>query len=458
MPDVSLKQHFLAQPHQDLAALTPKTLRLLDSLLPDVKLVVSQGKTVVVDQRFDVLFPRGNRTALLNHITRSIVARSADEFECIIAENEVTRVIDISCVLVTYRKKPAILALLRDKTPHYHGITEDERLRKLQEAIIRINTSALVGDDLRKTLDLILGGAILAFAKAGLGSIFTLNNDYFEVVSSIGYDDEIKHFKLPIEKSFLYCETDGAMDRIAIVNDIQQRYNFIPVKTLIGDETYLHSCMVAPLFYRGKLYGMMSIDSLVPNAFSHSDLPTMEFIRNNVQIAITNQLSFIERSRQALTDSLTGLHNRHYLTEQLNFVFEKAKRFHETFCLAIIDIDKLKIINDQHGHLMGDQVIRVLGDALKNTLRQSDLLARYGGDEFIAVCFTSQPELLASRFDALSNELAKNPLHTDQGEIAIAFSVGIATFPVDATSPEKLIALADQRMYAQKRQPLDTHE
>ncbi len=61
--------------------------------------MVSQGKTVVVDQRFDVLFPRGNRTALLNHITRSIVARSADEFECIIAENEVTRVIDLTSLI-----------------------------------------------------------------------------------------------------------------------------------------------------------------------------------------------------------------------------------------------------------------------------------------------------------------------------------------------------------------------
>ena len=458
MFDALEKPHFLAQPHQDLAVITPKTLRLLDHLLPDIKLVVVNGKAVVVDERFETLFPNGNRNAILRHLTDVIRTRNADHFDCVLAEASVTRVIDISCVTVTYRKKPALLALMRDKTQQYHGITDDERLRRLQEAIIRINTSALVGDDLRKTLDLILGGAILAFSKAGLGSIFTLNDDHFETVSSIGYDDEIKRFKLPVEKSFLYCETDGAMDRIAIVNDIQKRYNFIPVKTMIGDETYLHSCMVAPLYYHNKLYGMMSIDSLQPNAFSSSDLPTMEFIRNNVQIAITNQLTFIEKSRQALTDSLTGLHNRHYLTEQLNFVFEKAKRFDETFCLAVIDIDKLKTVNDRYGHLVGDQVIRVLGHMLKDTLRQSDMLARYGGDEFIAVCFTAQPELLAARFETLALQLRRDPMHTDHGDVPIEFSVGIASFPSDASSPEALIALADQRMYAHKRHVGAPHE
>jgi diguanylate cyclase (GGDEF)-like protein len=458
MTEPSSKPHFLAQPHQDLAAITPKTLRVLDQLLPDIKLVILEGRAILVDDAFDLAFNNQERDAVLRYLTQSIVERSTDEFDAVIAESKTTRVIHITCVRVTFRKKPAILAFLKDKTEQYHGISDADRLRKLQEAILRINTSALVGDDLRKTLDLILNGAILAFSKAGLGTIFTLNGDHFEVVSSIGYDDEIKRFKLPIEKSFLYCETDGAMDRIAIVNDIQQRYNFIPVKTMIGDETYLHSCMVAPLFYHNTLYGMMSIDSLQRDAFSHSDVSTMEFIRNNVQIAITNQLTFIEKSRQALTDALTGLHNRHYLTEQLNFVFEKAKRFEETFCLAVIDIDDLKKINDRHGHLMGDQVIRVLGLALRQTLRHSDLLVRYGGDEFVAVCFTAQVDQLRHRFEGLSQRLWGSPLHSDEGDVVIRYSVGIAMYPSDATTPEALIALADQRMYAQKRQPGVPHE
>lgn len=452
------KHHFLAKPHQDLAVITPKTLRILDQLLTEVKLIVANGKTVFVDQQFSSLFDEAERDAVLRHLTNTIVMRITDQFDAVIAETNQTRVINVSCVRITYRKKPAVLAFLSDKTELYHGISDDERLRRLQEAIIRINTSALVGDDLRKTLDLILSGAILAFPKAGLGAIFTLDGDHFEVVSSVGYDDEIKRFKLPVDKSFLYCETDGVMDRIAIVNDIQKRYNFIPVKTMIGDDTYLNSCMVAPIFYHNKLYGMMSIDSLHPDAFSRGDLATMEFIRNNVQIAITNQLTFIEKSRQALTDSLTGLHNRHYLTEQLNFVFEKAKRFDERFCLAVIDIDDLKKINDQHGHLVGDQVIRVLGLALKQTLRHSDLLARFGGDEFITVCFTAQADQLHNRFNALAQRLVDSPLHSDHGDVVIRFSVGIALYPADATSPEDLISLADQRMYAQKRQPGAMHE
>lgn len=454
----SSKHHFLAQPHEDLAAITPKMLRLLDQLLPEVKLIIANDKPVFVDKHFSNLFNDPERNAVLRYLTNTITMRSSDDFDAVIAEAKQTRVINVSCARITYRKKPAVLALLTDITERYHGISDDERLRHLQEAIIRINTSALVGDDLRKTLDLILSGAILAFPKAGLGTIFTLNGDHFEVVSSLGYDDEINRFKLPVDKSFLYCETDGAMDRIAIVNDIQKRYNFIPVKTMIGNETYLHSCMVAPLFYHNKLYGMMSIDSLHPDAFSRADLATMEFIRNNVQLAITNQLTFLEKSRQALTDSLTGLHNRHYLTEQLNFVFEKAKRFNEQFCLVMIDIDDLKLINDRHGHLVGDQVIRVLGHALKQTLRHSDLLARYGGDEYIAICFTANVDHLQQRFDALAQHLQDSPLHSDHGSVVIHFSVGIAAYPADAASPETLIRLADQRMYAQKRHPGEAHE
>lgn len=197
---------------------------------------------------------------------------------------------------------------------------------------------------------------------------------------------------------------------------------------------------------------MVSVDSLKNKAFTSADKRTMEFIQENIQLAITSQLSYLEKSRLALTDYLTGVYNRLYLTEQFNFVLEKATRYNEHFCVAVFDIDDLKQINDTFGHLIGDQVIKEIANVLLRSIRRSDILARYGGDEFISINFMTNTADLVKKLNIITEKIKNNPWIAHDQKIAMSFSFGVASFPEDGKTYNELLQVADRRMYEDKTQ------
>jgi diguanylate cyclase (GGDEF)-like protein len=140
-------------------------------------------------------------------------------------------------------------------------------------------------------------------------------------------------------------------------------------------------------------------------------------------------------SGEALTDPLTGLYNRRYLSDRLGEEAARAQRYGGVFTLALMDIDDFKAFNDHHGHSHGDQVLRAVAASLRNGLRRSDLAFRYGGEEFI-VLFPDTPTEIAQ--EALLRVAGSMP--------GITFSGGLAEYPTEAARPEGLIDLADSRL------------
>jgi diguanylate cyclase (GGDEF)-like protein len=151
-------------------------------------------------------------------------------------------------------------------------------------------------------------------------------------------------------------------------------------------------------------------------------------------------------------DKLTNIFNRRYFEEIFEVYFNKALRYSEEFQLVIFDLNGLKIVNDSYGHLAGDKYIETFANKLKNNVRTSDILARYGGDEFIAIYWGTNLKSLDIKLEELHQQLKNNPFSFEGNEIECSFSYGIASYPQEALSYNQLVKVADDRMYENKRE------
>ncbi|PKL77353.1 MAG: hypothetical protein CVV27_05725 [Candidatus Melainabacteria bacterium HGW-Melainabacteria-1] len=153
----------------------------------------------------------------------------------------------------------------------------------------------------------------------------------------------------------------------------------------------------------------------------------------------------------AIRDSLTGIYNRHHLEERMRFSYDLSRRYGRELSVLMVDIDHFKSINDTYGHQVGDQVLREVADLLKHRLRSTDIIGRYGGEEFMAVL----QETGQSGAEIVSQDLVRMVERTEikiEGEeaIRVTISVGYAAFPVDALTIDNLIAIADKGLYLAK--------
>ena len=152
-------------------------------------------------------------------------------------------------------------------------------------------------------------------------------------------------------------------------------------------------------------------------------------------------------------DSLTGLMNRAALTEALRRSLALAARQKWSVAVVFVDLDKFKAVNDSMGHAAGDDLLRQIASRLQSCLRESDLLGRLGGDEFIVVAeaLHDGPRNAIELTDKLLMQM-KRPFLVGDQSLAMGFSAGIALFPGDGETPESLIANADAAMYQAKQQ------
>ncbi|MDC9728966.1 MAG: EAL domain-containing protein [Methyloprofundus sp.] len=163
--------------------------------------------------------------------------------------------------------------------------------------------------------------------------------------------------------------------------------------------------------------------------------------------------SLNELSYYAEHDPLTGLHNRRYFNEILEYEWERSARHRHTFSLLAIDLDNFKLVNDGHGHMVGDQVLVHLSQVLRKTLRKGDVLARIGGDEFtiiLAETTAEQAEIVAESLRDAVNKYDFSILSSNNTSVHVGISVGISSYPNDADTSNDLIAGADLALYKAK--------
>lgn len=196
----------------------------------------------------------------------------------------------------------------------------------------------------------------------------------------------------------------------------------------------------------GKLYGVLSIYLKRGYRLKEKDILLMKYFTKEVEYIIGNYIRFNKMFDLYRYDGLTDLYNRDYFSQVLEaFVKKKIP-----FSMVLFDLDEFKEINDKYGHNAGDKIIRHFAKTIKKSMRHTDLIARYGGDEFIGVFFNTNEKNLHKRIADISKKFEKKPLNINVNNVILDFSYGIANFPNDATEIKELIEIADRKMYAFK--------
>ncbi|MBD67029.1 MAG: hypothetical protein CME62_17640 [Halobacteriovoraceae bacterium] len=154
----------------------------------------------------------------------------------------------------------------------------------------------------------------------------------------------------------------------------------------------------------------------------------------------------------ALTDDVTGLFNQRKLTEDLKTAVDIHQKEHKTFSIMFIDVDHFKNVNDNYGHIIGSQLLKDMGVLLKNILRETDHIYRYGGDEFVIIMPNISIEIVHRVASRVLKQLKAHEFKIDNGEIYnMSISIGIAEYPTDANTAKEIIRFADEMMYKSKK-------
>jgi diguanylate cyclase (GGDEF)-like protein/putative nucleotidyltransferase with HDIG domain len=209
----------------------------------------------------------------------------------------------------------------------------------------------------------------------------------------------------------------------------------------------VRSALSLPLKYRGDLLGVLSLESLREHSFSQQDVHTLQTLADQLAIALHNARAYKVALDQAITDGLTGLKTHRYFMEALDGECRRSARTGCPFSVIMMDLDGFKRVNDQGGHLEGDRVLAAVATLLDARSRQSNVVARYGGDEFALLMpdtTTEQAEVLAERLRTALE--ADYFLHAH----GVTASIGIATFPDHGSTPEEILRFADAGMYLAK--------
>lgn len=171
-----------------------------------------------------------------------------------------------------------------------------------------------------------------------------------------------------------------------------------------------------------------------------------------LRIRIATRLRRARASRKAETDSLTGLPTRAPAVKALNHLLKLGERRSLPVSLAVIDLDRFKAINDRYGHPVGDSVLQKVAEHFRQTLRSEDVIARWGGEEFVAGMFLMDKELAVTRLQSLLDELKSHPMAIDEHLLTVTFSAGVAQFPADGRDLGELYKAADSALYEAKQQ------
>jgi diguanylate cyclase (GGDEF)-like protein len=179
--------------------------------------------------------------------------------------------------------------------------------------------------------------------------------------------------------------------------------------------------------------------------------PTLEVLASHVAVSLANARMLKRLEELATTDGLTGLYNKRMLSDMAEQKLRSATRFKKPLSVLVCDLDHFKKVNDTHGHDIGDVVIRGFGEVLKRTKRDTDVVGRFGGEEFALVCEETDERGAALLAERIRSELEAESFATESGPLKVTCSIGVATFPAAGRDWDTMFRSADEALYVSKR-------
>lgn len=211
--------------------------------------------------------------------------------------------------------------------------------------------------------------------------------------------------------------------------------------------------LAVPLVGGDRVVGVVELvrEGAHARAFTAQEASLLSALAVPVSAALANSARIAEAERLSLTDDLTKLHNARFLRQYLTAEIKRARRYGSIVAALFLDLDDFKEVNDRHGHLVGSHVLMEMATVILTGVRDTDVVVRYGGDEFVVILPETSVEMAARVAERIREKIAE---HTFTGgrrlRLRITASFGVACFPAHAQSPQQLIAGADAAMYEAK--------
>lgn len=215
------------------------------------------------------------------------------------------------------------------------------------------------------------------------------------------------------------------------------------------------SALSIPLLeLNGGIFGVLTLYAEAKAAFSKDHLRILQAIELQFSLSLQNALRFRIAETDAKIDHLTQLPNMRHFLEKIEATVLQARAEGKQFAVAVSDLNSFKAVNDRHGHLTGNRMLRMIADAFRDGCQPEDIVARMGGDEFVFLLLTLQPPGAQAHL-LMVEQVVQNSVQNLGLAVSVSTSTGIAFYPADGESAEELLGVADRRMYEQKNAVYD---
>jgi diguanylate cyclase (GGDEF)-like protein len=267
------------------------------------------------------------------------------------------------------------------------------------------------------------------------------------VAAGQGYQSAVRFLEIPVGQGITgRCAQTGVTQVVHDIDGLEDEEAYIPGVPGARSE------VAVPLIADGTIIGVFNAESVQPHAFGDEHVQTLTVIARQAAEVIRSAQLLQETRRLAVTDSLTGLFNRRYFNQQLEENVSRAARYEEPLALIFLDVDHFKSVNDRFGHHAGDRCLQALARTLRENVRDSDQIARIGGEEFAVLLIRADRELALSIAERLRDRIDDLIIEEDPPlPVDLTASLGIAFFREDGDDPRSLMRSADRALYTAKR-------
>ncbi|OAA31637.1 hypothetical protein AT15_06070 [Kosmotoga arenicorallina S304] len=348
-----------------------------------------------------------------------------------------------------------VLGVVKDVTEEIENKKRLENFVSFNRSLLEITNKMLKASDVQSSYQLLLERSVEIVPGAEAGSLLLKDPDgYYRFYAAVNYDlDMLKK---------IYFEPDELLQRET--SEIQIITNFTSNRKLdneryevldkFGKTESIKAMLSVPIEIDGRIVGFFGLDSHShSDAFDNDSVEMAKLLSQQVSVLIERLRLEEELKKQkeqlewlSGRDPLTNLPNRRLFFEKASAYLSLSKRNHSSLSILYIDLDFFKVINDTMGHDVGDEVLSKVAKRFQQTLRESDVVARIGGDEFIFVLPETDYEAAKVAKKRIEFNL-REAMKLKNGIVTVGGSVGIATFPDDGDNLEQLIKIADHRMY-----------
>jgi diguanylate cyclase (GGDEF)-like protein len=375
------------------------------------QVVVNKGKLVLEDQ--DILWPMGQQMTMT-----------------------------VSMTYMEDEHLPYVLWVGQDKS-------SEKQANSMKESMLQIN--GLLSSDLSSDLyyDQLLRALVDLMPSVEFAHLLLENEERRLVVKAqIGYlPQSIKSFTAEIKESLFFRRCGRHFQKSIIIDPLSIDENS-PDVVLLQNYTGKPALSIisCPILVDGKLIGLINIESSLKQAFKLSDIEFMDFVGCQVSKIVSISQWIEQGIYHSKYDVLTGLYNRWQLDEFQRNTLPRSLRYKESFLFVSMTLNHLEEMNDHYGYQTGDLYLMTFAKLLKNYSRETDLVFRMGGDQFVGIFFTNDVFTFNGKLEALEQALAADMNGVAAIDVKCSFAYGIVTFPEEGQGVTEMYNLADQRM------------